>query len=372
MASGPRFRPLEGTSHEDQGSPRVKGIDPLAPGSLLGAVGAPAIVGDSAVAFEDASADGAAVLIDAPREGPPVQVPARGPAGAPEIRAVAAGQALQRQAHMDGLVDQDPEQVVGIDLEIGRRDLDDGPPEAATLPFDDGAPGAPQPPVPAQRDLGPQGDVERAAHGVEGSLVGQVQIAGRQHVARSLRSRADAQRGSRLRRHGYHGGMPRSILLPLVVSALVLAGCGGPGGVDRSHYQPVFDAAMQAVSARDLPALEALLSPAGQQGLEATLLDFQHRLQDPEQGALILELAAERRGAIDPGELDAARHGTLAAAWHFLLRSDPRPSVPGRQAARRLPDGAGVVVEYADPRGTLRMVTLSERDGHWAVDDLQL
>ena len=166
--------------------------------------------------------------------------------------------------------------------------------------------------------------------------------------------------------------MLRPMLLALLVSALGLARCGEPEGVDRSRYQPVFDAAMQAVARRDLAALESLLSPAGHRRLEGTLRDFQHRLQDPVQGALILDLVAERHGAIDPAELAVARHGTLEDAWTFLLRADPRPPVPSRQTARRLPDGAGVVVEYADPRGTLRIVTLVERDGVWAVDELQL
>lgn len=163
--------------------------------------------------------------------------------------------------------------------------------------------------------------------------------------------------------------MVRPILL---VSVLLLAGCGESGGVDRSDYQPVFDAAMRAVARRDLAALAPLLSSAGRRRLDDTLRDFQHRLQDPVQGRLILDLAAERRGAIDAGELEAARHGTLEDAWSFLLRSDPRPAVPARQATRRLPGGDGVVVEYADPRGTLRTVTLRARDGVWAVEELQL
>ena len=166
--------------------------------------------------------------------------------------------------------------------------------------------------------------------------------------------------------------MVRPILLALAASALLLARCGESGGVDRSDYQPVFDAAMRAVARRDLAALEPLLSPDGRRRLEETLRDFQHRLQDPVQGRLILDLAVERRGAIDAAEVETARHGTLEDAWSFLLRSDPRPSVPARQAARRLAGGDGVVVEYADPRGTLRTVTLRARDGVWAVEELQL
>lgn len=166
--------------------------------------------------------------------------------------------------------------------------------------------------------------------------------------------------------------MRRSIVLLCLAWTLLHTACGESGGVDRSQYQPVFDAAMRAVAARDLEALDPLLSTEGRRRLQETLRDFQHRLQDPVQGERILELVAEQRGGVDPAELDAARHGSLEDAWTFLLLSDPRPAVPPRQAPRRLPAGDGMIIEYADPRGTLRTVTLRARDGVWAVDELQL
>ncbi len=166
--------------------------------------------------------------------------------------------------------------------------------------------------------------------------------------------------------------MSRPLRSALVVLALLLASCGGRDGLDLSRYESVYDAAMRAVSARDLEALRPLLSPGGRRRLEDTLRDFQHRLQDPVQGRRILDLAAEHRGTLDPAEVDAARHGSLKDAWSFLLLADPRPPVPARRATRRLPEGDGVVVEYSDPRGTLRTVILRCRDGVWAVDDLQL
>jgi hypothetical protein len=156
------------------------------------------------------------------------------------------------------------------------------------------------------------------------------------------------------------------------LALLLLAGCGRDGGVDRSRYETVYEAAMRAVAAHDLAALTPLLSARGRERLEATLRDFQHRLQDPVQGRRILDLAQEHLGGVAPAEIETAMHGDLEDAWTFLLRADPRSPTPARRADRRLPDGAGVVVEYADPRGTLRTVTLSVQDGVWVVDDLQL
>lgn len=322
--------------------------------------------------LQNAPADRAPVPVDPPWERPAVQLAAGRHAGVAELGAVSEGQALDREADVYGLVSQDAVEVLGIDLEVRRGDLDGGAAEAPAVPLDDGASGAAQSTVPLQRNRRPDAEVQRATHRVEGSLIAQIQVARCQHVDGQPTAGGGRDSAPRACRHRYHGAMSYRLRFAVLLLTPLLAHCGESGGLDRSQYQSVFDAAMRAVARRDLQALDPLLSEEGRRRLQATLGDFQHRLQDPVQGKLILDLVEERRGPVDTADLDEARHGSLEAAWRFLLFSDPRPEVPDAQASRPLPGGDGVVVEYADPRGTLRTVTLRPQDGVWAIDDLQL
>jgi hypothetical protein len=157
------------------------------------------------------------------------------------------------------------------------------------------------------------------------------------------------------------------------LALLLAAACGkDEGGLDRSRYDDVYRAAMQAIADRDLGALWPLLTPQGRDKVERDLRDWQERLRDPEQGAYILDQVRRRLPDVTDGEIERARYGTIRDAWEFFLRADPRPASPPSRGLRVAPDGKTVHLDYADPTGTQRTVRLRQLPAGWFVDDLQL
>jgi hypothetical protein len=172
---------------------------------------------------------------------------------------------------------------------------------------------------------------------------------------------------------------PRARSLATLLLALLLGpplgSCGGEDGgsrVDRSNFSVVFDAAMEAVSRRDLDRLWVLLTPAGQVNVERSLLDWQQRLNDPSVLPLVLERIRERRVEVPEGALERAQKGGLKAVWDFFLRVDPRPARPRKGEIRFADSGRAVEVLYEDPTGAMRPVRLVQTPRGWYVDDLQL
>ena len=163
------------------------------------------------------------------------------------------------------------------------------------------------------------------------------------------------------------------LLLPAVLLLVGLAACGGDdGGLDRSRYRTVYDAALQAVHDRDLKALWPLLTENGKDKVQRDLRAWQAQMRDEEKGARILALALESLGSLDPAEVERAKTGRIEDAWAFLLRADPRPARPPTKGLRAAKDGRHVELDYQDPRGALRTVRLVQRADGWYVDELEL
>jgi hypothetical protein len=98
-----------------------------------------------------------------------VEAPARREARPPKARAVPEAPAEDRQRDVDRLVDQDPAQIVRVDLEVGGGELDRRA-DAAGTALDDGAPGPPQAAVPPHGHVGPGGEGDGPPDGREGQV----------------------------------------------------------------------------------------------------------------------------------------------------------------------------------------------------------
>ena len=153
------------------------------------------------------------------------------------------------------------------------------------------------------------------------------------------------------------------------------AGCGGkddPAARGRDDYRDVYRRAMLSVAERDLEALWPLLTENGRQGLERVLRQWQGMLAGGEGGELLLQRVRERLPGVTDEEIAAAARGSLADAWRFFLRADPRPAAPKQAGMEVAPDGRGVRLLYESPDGTIREVRLVQRPSGWYVDLLQL
>lgn len=156
----------------------------------------PSISSRAPPSIEDGLTDGAAVAVDASRHVAAVLASPGAFAGRPEGRRVAEGKAEQGESDVHAFVDENPVQILRIDLEVRGRQFDRRGRDVAAPPLDHGATGAAQSAVPTDGDVGPGDDPERTRNGVEGTIAFKEQRRGGDH-ARRVRVRRDARRASR-------------------------------------------------------------------------------------------------------------------------------------------------------------------------------
>lgn len=93
---------------------------------------------------------------------------------------------------MHALVDENPVEIFGVDLEIRGRQLDRRPCDVPATPLDDRPPRATQAAIPPHGDFGPRDGPERPHDGVESAITLEEKRRSGDHEGR-VRGRRDAQ-----------------------------------------------------------------------------------------------------------------------------------------------------------------------------------
>lgn len=122
---------------------------------IAGASRAPSVATGTSTAVEGFLADRAEIAVHATGHVAAVLAAAGALTDGAEDGRVAERAPEERQADVDALMNENPVEVFGIDIEVRRRELDRRPGHASASAFDDGTTGAAQAPIPPDRYVGP-------------------------------------------------------------------------------------------------------------------------------------------------------------------------------------------------------------------------